>query len=181
MVDFNIVRLSRSHQLLPFDCGNQDINDFLNDDAFDYQDGLLAVTYLAVDKSHNSIISYFCLLNDKLAYLPGEDKKAWNRLNRRVNNHKRMKSYPAVKIGRLGTQTSHRGHGVARDIIDYIKLLFVSNNRTGCRFITVDAHHDAVGFYEKCGFSFFTDTDVDDETRLMYFDLKPFKDMMKKQ
>lgn len=60
-------------------------------------------------------------------------------------------------------------------------LLFVSNNRTGCRFITVDAHHDAVGFYEKCGFSFFTDTDVDDETRLMYFDLKPFKDMMKKQ
>lgn len=37
---------------------------------------------------------------------------------------------------------------------------------------------DAIGFYLKCGFSFFTENDRDDETRLMYFDLKPFKDAL---
>lgn len=57
-----------------------------------------------------------------------------------------MKSYPAVKIGRLGTQRMCSGQGLARDIIDYIKVLFTNGNRTGCRFLTVDAHRDAVGF-----------------------------------
>lgn len=55
---------------------------------------------------------------------------------------------------------------------------FVSNNKTGCRFLTVDAHKDAIGLYEKCGFSFFTENDKDDETRLMYFDLKQLSDAL---
>ena len=181
MVEFDIIRLSPSAPTTPFDCGNQDINDFLAEDARDYQDGLLAVTYLVVNKTHQDILSYFCLLNDKLAYLPGDDKKGWNKLNRKVSNHKRMKSYPAVKIGRLGTQKALSGQGIARDVIDYIKLLFTQGNRTGCRFLTVDAHHDAVGFYEKCGFSYFTEKDADDDTRLMYFDLKPFRDACQQQ
>lgn len=106
MIDFDIVRLTKDHNVLAFDCGNKDINDFLLEDAYDYQEGLLTVTYLAVNKSHDDVLSY----------------------------------------------------------------------RTGCRFLTVDAHRDAVGFYEKCGFSYFTDLDVNEDTRLMYFDLKPFRD-----
>lgn len=38
--------------------------------------------------------------------------------------------------------------------------------------MTVDAYRDALGFYEKSGFTFFTDSDKDDETRVMYLDLK---------
>jgi GNAT superfamily N-acetyltransferase len=174
MAGFCIVRLSPTADIPPFDCGNEDINDFLANDAVDYQDGLLAVTYLVM--SEGNVLGYFCLLNDKLAYLP-EDKGAWNKVNRKVRNHKRMKSYPAVKIGRLGTQKSSAHKGIGRDVIDFIKLLFIQSNKTGCRFLTVDAHKDAVGFYLKCGFSFFTDTDIEDDTRLMYYDLKPFKDM----
>ena len=68
MIDFDIVRLTKDHKVLAFDCGNKDINDFLLEDAYDYQEGLLAVTYLAVNKSHDDVLSYFCLLNDKLAY-----------------------------------------------------------------------------------------------------------------
>lgn len=54
---------------------------------------------------------------------------------------------------------------------------FAFGTRSGCRFLTVDAYADVVDFYEsRCGFKFFTETDVNDDTRLMYFDLKPFKD-----
>lgn len=176
MVEYEIVRLSADCCIDGFDCGNSDINGFLAEDARDYQEGLMAVTYLAMcDKD---LVAYFCLLNDKLAYLPGDDRKDWNRLNRKVQNRKRMKSYPAVKIGRLGTSTKYARQGVARELIDLVKLRFSDNNRTGCRFLTVDAHREAIGLYEKCGFSFFTEKDKDDETRLMYFDLKHFRDAM---
>lgn len=107
MVDFEIKRLSPDYEISHFECGNSDINEFLTDDSLDYQEGLLAVTYLALERTTSDLVAYFCLLNDKLAYLPGDDKSAWNRLNRKVNNHKRMKSYPAVKIGRLGTSVKY--------------------------------------------------------------------------
>ena len=38
-------RLSDSHALLPFDCGDEDINDFFVSQAMRYQKELLAVTY----------------------------------------------------------------------------------------------------------------------------------------
>lgn len=42
MIDFDIVRLTKYHNFLAFDCGNKDINDFLLEDAYDYQEGLLS-------------------------------------------------------------------------------------------------------------------------------------------
>ncbi len=44
----------------------------------------------------------------------------------------------------------------------------------GCRFLTVDALSTATHFYEKNGFQFFTELDKDEETRLMFYDLKNF-------
>ena len=38
-------RLSGSHAILPFDCGDEDINDFFVSQAMRYQKELLAVTY----------------------------------------------------------------------------------------------------------------------------------------
>ena len=51
----------------------------------------------------------------------------------------------------------------------------VNNPKLGCRFITVDAYAKATDFYRKNDFEYFTMTDTLDATRLMYFDLKPFK------
>ena len=69
--------------------------------------------------------------------------------------------------------------GIGEQILQYVKALFAFGNRSGCRFLTVDAYADAVSFYEnKGGFKFFTETDINDDTRLLYFDLKPFKDAL---
>jgi hypothetical protein len=51
-----------------------------------------------------------------------------------------------------------------------------NGNRTGCWFITVVAYAKATGFYIKNNFDFFTEKDRKDATRLMFFELKPFKD-----
>ena len=51
------------------------------------------------------------------------------------------------------------------------KRFFVVDNKTGCRFLTVDAYADAVPFYLKNGFVPLNEDDKDDDTRLLYFDL----------
>ena len=52
-----------------------------------------------------------------------------------------------------------------------LAVSYVLENKTGCRFLTVDAYAAAVPFYMKNGFVPLNDEDVDSATRLLYFDL----------
>jgi len=45
-------------------------------------------------------------------------------------------------------------------------------HHAGCRFVTVDAYHSALQFYERNDFRYLTTKDKDEDTRVMYFDLK---------
>lgn len=56
-------------------------------------------------------------------------------------------------------------------LLDFIKLYFLSDNKTGCRFITVDAYLNAVPFYESNDFQHLKKHDDDLLTRLLFFDL----------
>jgi hypothetical protein len=73
----------------------------------------------------------------------------------------------------LGVQERYKRKGVGSALLNITKLLFLTNNRTGCRFITVDAYNteEALGMYMKNYFAFMTDEDKDNETRIMYYDL----------
>lgn len=133
----------------------------------------MAVTYLLEDIDKNITVAYFSLLADKISFSPDE-KSVWNRLNRNIPNPKRRKNYPAVKIGRLAVNERFAGEGVGTFLLDSIKYAFTTVKRLGCRFLTVDALDSATAFYEKNGFQFFTERDKDEETRLMFFDLKNF-------
>ncbi|MEI6789154.1 MAG: GNAT family N-acetyltransferase [bacterium] len=175
-----LVRLSPDLKIGDFDCGDADLNEFLRDDAVTYLTELLSVTYLVMDKKR--VAGFFSLSNDKLTCAPDEDgtKATWNRLQRTIPNKKRRKSYPAVKVGRLGVCADMQRSGLGRQILDWLKILFLTANRTGCRFITVDAYNNprTIGFYERNDFRFLTPADEKADTRQMYFDLKPFADLM---
>lgn len=175
--DFEFIPLTENTEIFPFDCGEEDLNAFLLEDAKKYLHDLLAVTYLFIDPNAKKTVAYFSLLNDKISLVP-EEQKRWNKLNRKISNAKRRRNYPAVKIGRLAVSRDYSGMCIGAAIINFIKHAFTHGNRTGCRFITVDALSSAVGFYQSdvCRFEFFTEKDVNDDTRLMLFDLKPFRD-----
>lgn len=166
-------QLSYDTDIKPFKCADNDLNDFLFDDAKHFQKELMAVTYLLEYLEQNKTVAYFSLLADKITFNPDE-KGMWNKLNRNIPNSKRRRSYPAVKIGRLAVSEEFVGNGLGTFILDNIKYAFANVKRLGCRFITVDALNTAVAFYEKNGFQFFTEQDKDDHTRLMFFDLKNF-------
>jgi GNAT superfamily N-acetyltransferase len=156
----------------PFESEDQDLNDFLFNDAKDYLKSLLAVTYTY--RTEDETIAYFCLSHDSLTK-DNEEKSAWNKVNRAIANEKRRKSYPAVKIGRLAVSKKYARLGFGKLIIQTIREMYAnSQQQAGCRFITVDAYSTALSFYEKNNFKYLTDKDKEDETRAMYFDLKQF-------
>ena len=56
-------------------------------------------------------------------------------------------------------------------LLDFLKRYFMSDNKTGCRFITVDAYRTAEPFYQKNGFLYLSSADEEKPTRLMFYDL----------
>ena len=92
--------LKPESNLKSFKCTNNDLNDFLLNEALDYQKELLAKTYLVVNEDNGDVIAYFSLLNDTIR-LEETSKATANRINRKIPNSKRRKHYPALKIGRL--------------------------------------------------------------------------------
>lgn len=170
---YEVRRLKKKEKVKSFDCGDSDLNDFILNESPLYRQTLLAVSYIVENKLNNYAASaYFSLANDRISVSDFENKTEFNRFRkRRFVNEKRLKSYPAVKICRLGVHLQEKGIRMGSFLIDFIKSYFVVNNKTGCRFLTVDAYAEAVPFYLKNGFLPLTEEDSASDTRLLYFDL----------
>jgi hypothetical protein len=170
--EFKLIRLNDEHYFKHFDCGDGDLNEFLIEDSKNFLRSLLAVTYLLESDTHT--VAFFSLFNDKITAEDFSSNRKWNQFRSSViSSEKRFKSYPAMKIGRLGICEEYKGLKIGTAILDFLKGWFVDYNRTGCKFITVDAYRESLGFYERNEFKFLTENDKEEDTRLMYFDLLP--------
>jgi predicted GNAT family N-acyltransferase len=115
------------------------------------------------------------MLNDKISLEDVESKTKWRKYFRDIMPvGKRFRSYHAVKLGRLAVNNNFKERGIGTTILDYIKELFVNNNRTGCKYLTIDAYKQSLSFYERNGFNYLTEQDIEADTRL-YFDLAKVK------
>lgn len=172
--NLDFIRLQPTNKVKSFDCGDEDLNNFILNRATPFDKYMLAVSYAFVDTNDTSRpLAYFSLANDKIATSDFPNMTEFNRFRRKQGfpNEKRLKSYPAVKLCRLAVDQNAKGNQIGSSLLDYIKSMFVINNKTGCRFITVDVYLAAVPFYEKNGFRMMNLEDDDPHTRLMYFDL----------
>lgn len=178
--------LSHCHK---FECGNADFDEFFNKDAIRYDIELLGKTYCWILKENPTIIiAAFTLANDSIK-THGMPNNIRNRIQRGVANPKRGRTYPAVLIGRLGVNSSFQSSGnhIGTQVMDFIKKWFRSeDNKTGCRFIVVDAVNNSstIGYYIHNGFKHIYNDENDERvffnigadeslrTRMMYFDLK---------
>ena len=66
LLDCNRVRLEKSVILSSFDCGDEDLNDFLLNEAINYYKDLLAVTNLFF--YGDDIVSFYSVSNDSISY-----------------------------------------------------------------------------------------------------------------
>lgn len=136
---YSIRKLQNGEDIHLFDCGDEDLNDFILNEAKLYRKELLAVSYVLEQVESHLVHAYFSMANDRIS---------------------------------LAVDKTLKGHSIGTYLLNFIKSFFVVNNKTGCRFLTVDAYKAAVPFYEKNGFVPLNDDDIAAPTRLLYFDLK---------
>lgn len=170
----DVIQLEEYETVKSFDCGDADLNEFILRESPLYRKEKLAITYVmkeAADIDNEHIVAFFSLANDRISISDFDSKTKYNRFSRKFNNRKRLKSYPAVKIARFGVDISEKSKGYGRRLLNFIKQYYIVDNKAGCRFITVDAYAAAVPFYIHNGFMPLNDEDINDPTRLLYFDL----------
>lgn len=165
-------RLNIGDTVVAFDCGDVDLNDFLLNEASLYRNALLSVTYVVEGKKTKEVLAYFSLSNDKVSISDFESKSDFNRFRKhKFVNEKRLRSYPAIKIGRLAISKNAQRQSIGTYLLEFIEDYFIVDNKSGCRFVTVDAYMDAIPFYIKNNYQFLNNDDEDKCTRVMYFDL----------
>ena len=169
---YEIRILQKDEKAKSFNCGDDDLNDFLLNRSNSFRKALLAVTYVFENIESKEIIGYFSLANDRVSLTDFENKTEFNRFRKsRFINEKRIRSYPAVKICRLGINEEFHNKGIGSMLLNFIKSYFLEENKTGCRFITVDAYNNAIPFYQNNDFQYLRMEETDIVTRLLYFDL----------
>lgn len=171
-------------EIASFDIGEDDLNEFFHVDAFSHREHLLAETYFfqPIDAAREGLffpVALVSFLNDSILLTreerKGDKRDFWRHIKKNFPHSKRhYPSFPAVKIGRLGVRKEYQAQHFGSALMNMVKEFFLANNRTGCRFITVDAYNEkgVTAFYNKNGFQFLSDQEKDNETRIMFYDLK---------
>ncbi len=176
----------RTWEIVCFNCGQKDLNEFFQLDAYAHSKELLAITYYlqpveATEKDIFYPVALVSLLNDRIEITREERKKDKKNFGEDIKKNipypkRNYSSFPAVKIGRLGVLKKFQGQGIGTSILNTIKELFLNNNRTGCRYLTVDAYNNpaTINFYIRNDFLPLWDKDIKEEQRILYYDLKRF-------
>ena len=169
---FSLELVCDSAVLDGLDCGDNDLNEYFTKDSAAYRAELFTQTYVV--REHNSptapILAAVDFCNDAIL------SRSMKRADRKsIPFSKRgFRFYPDVKVTRLGVQREFQKCGVGSGTLNLIKRFFLTDNRTGCRFITVDAYNAVVQFYERNGFRRFSESDAATEaspTTPLFFDL----------
>ncbi|MEI6315500.1 MAG: GNAT family N-acetyltransferase [Syntrophus sp. (in: bacteria)] len=152
-----------------FCCGDGDLNEFIKKDAIQHKNELIVETYTLKGATSQKPVAFISFCNDSIQRdrLPKPSKKELPR-------RKRYPSLPAVKIARLGVCSDLQRKDIGTLLINFTKKFFTTGNRTGCRFLTVDAYNreQVIRFYEKNDFNRLLEQLDDQETVIMYLDLK---------
>ena len=169
-----------------FSCGDKDLDDFFNHDAIKYEQQLLGKTYcFRLDSDNSMVVCAFTLSNSSIdaRNLPNNRRR---KLTENIPHEKTLSSYPATLIGRLGVDRKFRSKGIGAELIDFIKSWMLDpSNKSGCRYLTVDAYNNVsvLKFYEANGFKTLFSSEMQEKeyigfpqekelkTRIMYFDL----------
>ncbi len=178
--------LTTSEEIDGFSCGDSDLDEFFTRDCFAYAKELLGKTYCyKLDEDVHKVVCAFTLANAgvRVSDLPNARKK---KVEFKIPHIKALKDYPAVLLARLGVSKDFRSLGIGSDVIEFVKLWFLDPyNKTGCRFLIVDAYNtpSTIAFYERNDFKLVFGSEQQEKdyrhlspetslsTRLMFYDL----------
>lgn len=65
--DYEVRKLRNGEVIKSFNCGDEDLNDFILNRAESYDKAMISVTYVFEHKESGRIIGYFSLANDRIS------------------------------------------------------------------------------------------------------------------
>lgn len=161
-----------------FDCGDADLNDYFSSDAIEARNLMTCETFgLTHWDIPDTAVALVSVCNDVVEV---RKLRFFSQFAATPESKLRYKVWPAVKIARLAVRQEVQGKNIGTHTINLLKSLFVTENRTGCRLMTVDAYNKprVLNFYEQNGFQFLTDSDKNKNSRAMWFDLLPWRNSL---
>lgn len=163
---FMTLRKGMSETTSEFSCGNEDLDSFFHEDYLPYEDELMGKSYCFLHDEKKVVVGAFTVCNASIhnRLLSSGAKKA---MSAHLNEEKRNINYPATLIGRLGINKDFQGLHIGSELMNFIKAWFIEpNNKTGCRYILVDAYNtpNTIGYYKRNGFNFIFNN-IDSEKR----------------
>ena len=140
---FEVLTAAHIPQLIAFSCRNQELRNFLIEDAYQNQLDRISVTRLVFYQGQ--LVGYFTLVTDvikKRELDTGDGEPDYQ-----------YEYYPALKIARLATHHDFEHRGIGRNMLKKIYAIWIRFSKyIGCRIITVDAKPESVTFYTKFDF-----------------------------
>jgi ribosomal protein S18 acetylase RimI-like enzyme len=137
--------LNRSHNRTGFDCGVQELNDFLHKLAHQNFKKGLSRTFVLINKEiPKEIVSFYTL-----SVFEVSAKKLSQKFSKKYKSH-----LPAVKIARLAVSQALQHQGLGKlMLVDAIRRAIAISKQAGIIGLFVDAENeDAKRYYLKFGF-----------------------------
>lgn len=140
---------------------------FLIKKAVGFHNKNLAKTYVITQEANNKVLAYITLTNSEIALEDKDKPQDWKKA-------KTYHYFPAIKIARLAVDSSIRGSGLGKALLNYTIILAKDRIMpyVGCCYLVVDSKKNAISFYESTGFKLIdTDKNKSILTPLMFLDL----------
>lgn len=150
MKEISLKEISSSN-LMSFNCGEEQLNNYLKYYAKQNEDKGLGRTFVLIEKEE--IYGFYTLSSASIKFeeLPNDLKK-------------KLPHYPipCVRIARLGVSLSRQKQGIGAILLkNAFKRMVTAFINIGISFIIIDAKPSSKGFYEHYGF-----TCIDEERNL---------------
>lgn len=150
----HLVPFSKNYKIEEFDSGIKEYNDFLMQDAEEFEEKCISKTQLLLENKTGNVIGYFSLCSASIRIT--KDEKSQHHMDNVMLN-----SIPALKIGKLAVSKTMRKvqKGYGSYLIELVRGIAteINENGLGCRFVVVDAdvenNPNVNDFYGKNGFT----------------------------
>ncbi len=141
-----IRRLEESDEVHSFDCGDEQLNNYLKRHAWTNQQKVsIGVTYVAIDDSAPyTVLGYFTLATSSVSR---------DRLPKKYVRGLPPYDLPLILLARLAVDKRFSGRGLGHALLsEALKITLRVADEVGCRCIVTDAYRDKAGWYARYGF-----------------------------
>jgi GNAT superfamily N-acetyltransferase len=144
-VPWTIERLTASHDITAFDCGEPTLNSYLQRHAISNARAGLGRTFVAVEEHHSQVAGYFTVSTGSVNFDAVPD-----------HARKRLPRYPipTVHVGRLAVDTRFQGRRLGEVLlVEALRKAGTASTSVGVYAVDLIALHEkAKQFYLKYGF-----------------------------